>query len=72
MNTYYCFKKHMAIARGLLSEDDYLLTEILFNPNTPGQLEKIINELTQLSEIVSKKESAKMKIFLDGVRKNLE
>mgnify|MGYP003464542926 FL=1 len=66
------FKKHMAIARGLLSEDDYLLTEILFNPNTPGQLEKIINELTQLSEIVSKKESAKMKIFLDGVRKNLE
>ena len=66
------FKMHMAIARGLLSEDDYLLTEILFNPNTPGQLEKIINELTQLSEIVSKKESAKMKIFLDGVRKNLE
>lgn len=66
------FKKHMAIARGLLSEDDYLLTEILFNPNTPGQLEKIINELTQLSEIVSQKESAKMKIFLDGVRKNLE
>ena len=25
------FKKHMAIARGLLSEDDYLLQEILFN-----------------------------------------
>ena len=30
------FKKHMAIARGLLSEDDYLLTEILFNPKTPA------------------------------------
>ena len=26
------FKKHMDIAKGLLSEDDYLLTEILFNP----------------------------------------
>ena len=26
------FKKHMAIAKGLLSEDDYLLQEILFNP----------------------------------------
>lgn len=26
------FKRHMKIARGLLSEDDYLLTEILFNP----------------------------------------
>ncbi len=66
------FKKHMAIARGLLSEDDYLLTEILFNPNTPQQLSKIIDELTKLSGIVNKKDSAEMKIFLDGVRKNLE
>lgn len=66
------FKKHMAIARGLLSEDDYLLTEILFNPNTPQQLSKIINELTKLSDIVNKKDSAEMKLFLDGVRKNLE
>ena len=66
------FKKHMAIARGLLSEDDYLLTEILFNPNTPEQLEKIINELSKLLEIVNGKDSGKMKFFLDGVRKNLE
>ena len=66
------FKKHMAIARGLLSEDDYLLTEILFNPNTPEQLKKIINELSKLLEIVNGKDSEKMKFFLDGVRKNLE
>ena len=66
------FKKHMAIARGLLSEDDYLLTEILFNPNTPEQLDKIIGELTSLKEIVCNKDSASMKLFLDGVRKNLE
>lgn len=33
------FKKHMAIAKGLLSEDDYLLQEILFNPRTPSQVE---------------------------------
>ena len=26
----------MAIAKGLLSEDDYLLQEILFNPRTPA------------------------------------
>ena len=33
------FKKHMAIAKGLLSEDDYLLQEILFNraPLTSGE-----------------------------------
>lgn len=66
------FKKHMAIARGLLSEDDYLLTEILFNPNTPGQLKNIIDELTRLSAIVNKKDSGEMKLFLDGVRQNLE
>ena len=35
------FRRHMDIAKGLLSEDDYLLTEILFNPNTPDQLSKI-------------------------------
>ena len=36
------FKKHMNIARGLLSEDDYLLSEILFNPHTPGQDRKSV------------------------------
>ncbi|MBR7157250.1 MAG: prephenate dehydrogenase/arogenate dehydrogenase family protein, partial [Bacteroidales bacterium] len=66
------FKKHMAIARGLLSEDDYLLTEILFNPNTPGQLKRIIDELSYLSGIVKERDSEKMKAFLDAVRKNLE
>ena len=32
------FKRHMETARGLLAEDDYLLTEILFNPRTPTQI----------------------------------
>ena len=66
------FKKHMAIARGLLSEDDYLLSEILFNPNTPQQLNKIIDELSKLLQIVNEHKSDAMKRFLDGVRKNLE
>ncbi|MEG0891086.1 MAG: prephenate dehydrogenase/arogenate dehydrogenase family protein [Bacteroidales bacterium] len=65
------FKKHLAIARGLLSEDDYLLTEILFNPHTPAQLENIIDSLKKLLEIVNAKDSAKMKEFLDGVRANI-
>ena len=34
----------MAIAKGLLSEDDYLLQEILFNPRTPGQVANIRTE----------------------------
>ena len=66
------FKKHLAIARGLLSEDDYLLTEILFNPQTPAQIRNIIRALTELSGIIEKKDSGGMKKFLDGVRKNLE
>ncbi len=32
------FKRHLMIANGLMSEDDYLLSEILFNPHTSGQL----------------------------------
>ena len=62
------FKKHLAIAHGLLSEDDYLLTEILFNPNTNGQLQGIIDKLNQLKDIVQAKDSVAMKGFLDEVR----
>lgn len=66
------FKKHLAIARGLLSEDDYLLTEILFNPETPGQIGNIIGALTELSEIIDARDSERMKGYLDRVRRNLE
>lgn len=65
------FKKHLAIAHGLLSEDDYLLTEILFNPNTNGQLQGIIDKLNELKGIVEEKDCERMKTFLDGVRENL-
>lgn len=66
------FTKHMNIAKGLLSEDDYLLTEILFNSNTPKQLELIRKELADLMEIIKEKDSEAMKTFLTKVRKNIE
>lgn len=66
------FKRHLAIAHGLMSEDDYLLTEILFNPHTTGQLEKIQEQLAQLQQLISAKDSAGMKQFLDRVRQNLK
>ncbi len=65
------FKRHMAIAKGLLSEDDYLLTEILFNPHTPAQVEGIREELKSLLQIIEKKDSAAMLQFLTKVRKNI-
>lgn len=65
------FKKHMAIARGLLSEDDYLLQEILFNPRTPAQVENIRIELKQLLEIISKKDADGMKQYLKKIREKI-
>lgn len=66
------FKRHMAIANGLMSEDDFLLSEILFNPNTPAQLEQIRMRLAELQDIVSSRDSDRMKAYLDRVRENLK
>ena len=66
------FKRHMAIARGLMGEDDYLLSEILFNPNTPGQLAKIQQQLSELQSIVERRDSEAMKAYLHRVRENLK
>lgn len=66
------FKRHMAIARGLMSEDDYLLSEILFNPNTPAQLSKIQEKLSQLQQIVANRDSQAMTQFLHDTRQRLK
>ncbi len=65
------FKKHMDIARGLLSEDDYLLSEILFNPFTSKQVEKIREQLGELLKIIETKDGEKMQAFLKMVRNNI-
>lgn len=66
------FKKHMAIAKGLLNEDDYLLQEILFNPRTPAQVENIRRELKNLLEIIRDKDAEGMKKYLTQIRRNLQ
>jgi len=66
------FKRHLSIAHGLLSEDDYLLTEILFNPYTPEQLTKISNQLTDLLDIIKNKDSERMERYLTKVRANIQ
>lgn len=62
------FKRHMKIARGLLSEDDYLLSEILFNPRTPKQIARIQEKLSALQDIIANKDTIRMKDFLEHVR----
>ena len=66
------FKKHMAIAKGLLSEDDYLLQEILFNPRTPGQVANIRTELKNLLEIIENKDAEGMKKYLTKIREKIK
>jgi prephenate dehydrogenase len=66
------FKRHMSIARGLFSEDDYLLTEILCNPCTPKQIERIQEELTILQDFIRRKDTEALKAYLKKIRKNLE
>ena len=66
------FKKHLSIANGLMSEDDYLLSEILFNPHTAAQLQNISDKLSELKEIIESRDNDKMKLFLDKARENLK
>lgn len=66
------FKRHMRIAEGLLSEDDFLLSEILFNPHTHAQVEKIREKLKELLKIIKEKDSDGMKRFLREVRENIQ
>jgi prephenate dehydrogenase len=66
------FKRHMKIAKGLMSEDDYLLSEILFNPRTPLQISRIQEELTVLQDIIRNRDTEAMKIYLSRIRKKIE
>lgn len=66
------FKKHLAIARGLMNEDDFLLQEILFNPETSPQLELIRSELKQILEIVQNRDAQGMKSYLQKIRSNIQ
>lgn len=66
------FKRHMQIARGLMSEDDYLLSEILFNPNSPEQLANIIDKLQELQKIIAVRDTDAMTAFLNDVRAKIK
>ncbi|HUX41130.1 MAG TPA: prephenate dehydrogenase/arogenate dehydrogenase family protein [Rectinemataceae bacterium] len=66
------FKRHMAIAKGLLSEDDRLLSEIMFNPFTIRQLELINSQLTYLTHIIKDRDYEEMTRFLEGLREKIK
>jgi prephenate dehydrogenase len=65
------FRKHLEIAKGVLSEDDFLLSEIMFSNYTFEQLDNISQKLEHLKDIVKEKDSAKMISFLHDLRENI-
>ena len=66
------FRKHFDIAKGLLSEDDHLLVEIMFNPYTIKQIEEINSRLSYLTHIIRGKDYEEMQKFLKKLRNNIE
>jgi prephenate dehydrogenase len=66
------FKKHLDIAQGLLSENDYLLSEVLFNPYTLPQIEKIQSKLSDLMDMIRAKDTGALHQFVDDLRKNID
>lgn len=66
------FKRHLATARGVLGEDDFLLREILFNHYTVPQVEGIRDQLDRLIDIIGRKDEAAMKTYLEEIRRNVK
>jgi len=65
------FKKHLDTATGLLSQDNHLLCEIMFNPYTVPQIERINSQLSYLTHIIKARDHEEMVKFLDRMRSNL-
>jgi prephenate dehydrogenase len=65
------FKKHLEIAKGLLSEDDFLLAEIIFNPHSLVQLEKVTARLEFLKHIIRARDSEEAVEFFRRLRENI-
>jgi prephenate dehydrogenase len=66
------FKHHLEVARGLLAEDDFLLSEIIFNPHSLAQLEKISARLNFLWHIIRNRDTGEARRFFEGLRKNVK
>jgi prephenate dehydrogenase len=65
------FKKHLAIAKSLLAEDDHLLTEILFNVHSLPAVENIAGRLEFFKHLIMQKDYEEMGGFIDKLRMNL-
>lgn len=65
------FTRHMTIARGLLSEDDHLLAEILFNPHSIAEINRITSRLEFLKHIIGARDELEAEEFFRRLRENI-
>jgi prephenate dehydrogenase len=65
------FKKHYNIAEGLLSEDDYLLSEILLSPYSLEQVERISEQMELLIGMIKSRDKVQLKSFFQKLRDNI-
>ena len=66
------FKRHLSIAKGVLSEDRALLREILFNPHTSAQVSQIRTQLKELIDIIDHKDSPALNAYIDRSKDNVK
>ncbi len=65
------FKRHLSIAKGLLSEDDHLLAEILFNEYSLEQLERVTARLEFLKHVIRDRDFEEAERFFKRLRENI-
>jgi prephenate dehydrogenase len=65
------FARHMALARKLLTEDDHLLAEILFNPYSLDEIAKITSRMEFLKHIIMARDSEEAGRFFGRLRENV-
>ncbi|MBE9519433.1 MAG: prephenate dehydrogenase [Bacteroidetes bacterium] len=65
------FKKHYSIAEGLLSEDDFLLSEILLSPHSLKQVERISEQMDRIKGMIKARNTEELKAYFQCLRNNL-
>ena len=65
------FKKHFSIAKGLLSEDDFLLSEILLSPYSLEQVERISEQMQALIGMIKARDKEELNTFFQNLRINI-
>jgi prephenate dehydrogenase len=66
------FKKHLSIAKGLLSEDDYLLADILFNKYSVKEIDKVTSRLEFIKHVIKGRDYEEAVKFFNKLRDNVK